>query len=186
MKKYITVNGQDIPIRSIVSKRVKYARIEIRENMEIVAKRPLWMSENMMDGFIVKKRRWIERALKSFAGKNTLGIPKHTKKEYARYKEKARKTIQERIDYFNSFYGFPYNKVFIRNQKTCWGSCTQRMNLNFNYKLIFLPQEIFDYVIVHEICHLKELNHSEKFWGLVSKAIPHYRRLRKELKNTVA
>jgi predicted metal-dependent hydrolase len=79
-------------------------------------------------------------------------------------------------------YGFRINKVSVRNQKTRWGSCSARGNLSFNYNLVQYKKEIIDYVIVHELCHLKEMNHSEKFWHLVEKFCPDYKILRKELK----
>ncbi|NCA94384.1 MAG: M48 family peptidase, partial [Sphingobacteriia bacterium] len=78
--------------------------------------------------------------------------------------------------------GFEFKKISIRSQRTRWGSCSQAGNLNFNYKLIYLPDKIIDYVIVHELCHLDEFNHSRRFWFLVSEIIPDYRILRRELK----
>ncbi|MDR3628564.1 MAG: M48 family metallopeptidase, partial [Ignavibacteriaceae bacterium] len=74
------------------------------------------------------------------------------------------------------------NKVTIRNQKTRWGSCSARGNLSFNFNLVRYRKEIIDYVIVHELCHLKEMNHSNKFWNLVEKICPDYKALRRELK----
>jgi len=82
----------------------------------------------------------------------------------------------------NRFYGFKIGSVAIRNQKTRWGSCSGKGNLNFNYKVMFLPKEFADYIIVHEICHIKEMNHSIDFWNLVGISIPDYRRIRRELK----
>jgi predicted metal-dependent hydrolase len=103
-------------------------------------------------------------------------------RDYFRNKERARKLIMKRLDYFSQKYNFRFNKVSIRNQKTRWGSCSKKGNLNFNYRLIYLPQRQIDYIIVHELCHLKYLNHSKKFWNLVGKIIPNYREVRKELR----
>lgn len=103
-------------------------------------------------------------------------------KHYLENKELARKVILARLEYFNQFYGFSWKRVAIRNTKTRWGSCSQDKNLNFNYKLIFLPEELRDYVIVHELCHLKELHHKESFWLLVAEQLPNY----KVLKNALA
>ena len=75
------------------------------------------------------------------------------------------------------------NKINIKNQKTRWGSCTKSKNLNLNYKIIFLPKKHQDYIIVHEMCHLKEFNHSHKFWSLVSKTLPDYLEIKVELRN---
>ncbi|PIR89389.1 MAG: hypothetical protein COU07_00620 [Candidatus Harrisonbacteria bacterium CG10_big_fil_rev_8_21_14_0_10_40_38] len=105
-----------------------------------------------------------------------------TKFHYKKYKEDARRLIHERVGYFNQIYDHSFNRIFIKNQKTCWGSCSEKRNLNFNYKLFFLPAILRDYVIVHELCHLEEFNHSPRFWGLVSRVFPDYRKLRRELK----
>jgi len=92
--------------------------------------------------------------------------------------------VLEKIKHFNNFYKFKINKVFIKNQKSRWGSCSSKGNLNFNYKIIYLRPELADYLIVHELCHLGELNHSKKFWALVEKTIPNYVKINKELKKT--
>ncbi|MBN2854285.1 M48 family metallopeptidase [Patescibacteria group bacterium] len=105
-----------------------------------------------------------------------------SKADFLEHKEKAREIILERLKYFSSLYNFSYGRVSIRNQKTRWGSCSRQGNLNFNYRLFHLSPELRDYVIVHELCHLKEFNHSSNFWNLVSKAIPKHRELRRELK----
>lgn len=90
--------------------------------------------------------------------------------------------VRRRLGYFNGIYNFTFNKIRIKSQRTCWGSCSAKGNLNFNYKLAFLPEKISDYVVVHELCHLEELNHSMKFWDLVGKTIPDYSDIRKELR----
>lgn len=105
------------------------------------------------------------------------------KKEYLEYKERALALAKERLEFFNRTYGFKFNQVNIKNQKTRWGSCSKKGNLNFNYRIALLPEPSADYVIVHELCHLGELNHSRKFWALVAQTIPDYPRIRKALKN---
>jgi len=97
-------------------------------------------------------------------------------------REQARCLVENRISYFNRFYNFEINRIAIKNTKTRWGSCSSKRNLNFNYKIIYLKSALADYLLVHELCHLGELNHSKKFWALVSKTIPDYIRVNKELK----
>lgn len=104
-------------------------------------------------------------------------------KHYVAHKEIARTFIHERLAYWNQHYNFHYNRVAIRNQRTCWGSCSERKNLNFSYKVLFLPPHLADYIVVHELCHLQELNHSPRFWELVEEAQPEYRALRRELRS---
>ncbi len=96
----------------------------------------------------------------------------------------ARKLVISRLEYFNQFYNLKYSKVFIRNQKTRWGSCSSKGNLNFSYKIIYLAPEAQDYLIVHELCHLQEFNHSKSFWDLVSLQIPRYKEISKKLRYT--
>jgi predicted metal-dependent hydrolase len=82
----------------------------------------------------------------------------------------------------NKFHNFPYSRIFIRSQTTRWASCSKKGNLSFNYKIIFLPETLMDYVIIHELCHLKEFNHSKRFWTLVESHVPDYMAKRHDLK----
>ncbi len=104
--------------------------------------------------------------------------------DYKRHKEEARVLVHEKITQLNMHYGFPIRKVAIRNTKSRWGSCSKQGNLNFNYKILFLPPHIADYIIVHELCHLKEFNHSADFWNLVAKVTPNHKDIRAELRKT--
>ena len=103
-------------------------------------------------------------------------------RHYLNHKELARELVIAKLEYFNSHYELSWNRVAIRNQRRCWGSCTSLKNLNFSYKLLFLPEHIVDYIVVHELCHLQELNHGPNFWNLVAEQIPDYRERIKELK----
>lgn len=102
--------------------------------------------------------------------------------QYLKYKEQARTLVENRISEFNKFYNYKINRIAIRNQRTRWGSCSKSGNLNFNYKLALIPESLADYVIVHEICHLGEFNHSKNFWSLVEKTIPDYIKRREDLR----
>lgn len=105
-----------------------------------------------------------------------------SKKNFAEHKHRAEILVKERILHWNKLYHFSYNKITIRNQKSRWGSCSKKGSLNFNYRLVFLPGHLADYIIVHELCHLGEFNHSKAFWTLVGQAIPDYRKCRAELR----
>jgi predicted metal-dependent hydrolase len=102
--------------------------------------------------------------------------------QYLKYKEQARILVENRISHFSKFYDITINRIAIRNQKTRWGSCSRNGNLNFNYKLVLIPENLADYVIVHELCHLKQFNHSKNFWNLVAETIPDYEERRESLK----
>ncbi len=104
---------------------------------------------------------------------------------YKKHKRQAEEVIRLRLQEFNRHYGFSYNRVTIRNQKTRWGSCSLKRNLSFNYKILFLPSALQDYLIVHELCHLAEMNHSKNFWSLVGQTIPNPKQVRAQLKRYV-
>jgi predicted metal-dependent hydrolase len=104
--------------------------------------------------------------------------------EYLKYREVARVLVGERLSHFNQFYNFKIGRVAIRNQRTRWGSCSKNGNLNFNYRIALLPAQVADYLIVHELCHLGQFNHSPRFWSLVSQTTPNYRTLRLKLRQT--
>ncbi|MBY0328537.1 M48 family metallopeptidase [Patescibacteria group bacterium] len=99
-------------------------------------------------------------------------------------RETARVLVHARLEHFNQYYHFSYNKVAIRNQKTRWGSCSSKGNLNFSVRILTLAPDEQDYLIVHELCHLKEFNHSSRFWDLVAEQIPDYKRIRQILRYT--
>ena len=107
---------------------------------------------------------------------------KGSKSEYLKYKNQALDLVKNKLEHFNQFYNFKYNKVTVRNQSTRWGSCSKSGNINFNYKLALLPESLVDYVVVHELCHLGEFNHSKKFWDLVARTVPDYKERRQELR----
>ncbi len=96
----------------------------------------------------------------------------------------AKEYFHERVKLLSGKFGFMVKEVKIRGQKSRWGSCSSNGNLSFNYKLIQFRKEVIDYVIIHELCHTKEMNHSSKFWKLVERFCPDYKILKKELRNT--
>ena len=98
-------------------------------------------------------------------------------------KHRAKIYLPERAEYLAGRYNFPFKKLSLRNQKTRWGSCSASGNISLNYRLMRYRKEIIDYVIIHELCHLKELNHSKNFWELVESLVPDYKSLKRELKS---
>jgi predicted metal-dependent hydrolase len=135
------------------------------------------------DDFIRKNAEWVLEKMKAMKkiGRNSL-FARHDKVEYLKLKEHAREMVTRRLEKYAEFYGFEYKGVAIRNQKTRWGSCSSKGNLNFNYKILLLPQRHADYIIVHELCHLKEFNHGKRFWALVAQTFPDYEKIVAQLK----
>ena len=168
-----------------VSKRARRIRLAIYCDGNFVVTAPKNVSKDIVEQFIVKKSQWIINKLEYFKNISGQVIVKNTKKDFEEYKSKALTLVQKRINYFNEVYGFEFNRINIKNQKTRWGSCSKKGNLNFNYKVVLLPEHVADYIVVHELCHLKEFNHSRKFWNLVAETIPDYSGIRNELKNNI-
>lgn len=149
---------------------------------KILVTLPKRVDDQVAEKFILEKREWILGKIKDFEDNRNKTIPTQSETNYKKERIKAKRIISNRVQYFANLYGFEFNKIAIRSQRTRWGSCSKDKNLNFNYKLIYLSREIMDYVIVHELCHLDQFNHSKRFWFLVSEIIPNYRELRRELK----
>ncbi|OGZ67154.1 MAG: hypothetical protein A3C58_02360 [Candidatus Staskawiczbacteria bacterium RIFCSPHIGHO2_02_FULL_34_10] len=169
---------KEIKYKLKISNRARLMRLEIKQSGELVVTVPRETDFYLVEQFIFRKSHWIVNKLKYFksiSGKIFL----HTnKKEYLQYKERARLLVENRISYYNKIYHFNINRISIKNTKSRWGSCSKKGNLNFNYKIALLSKDLVDYVIVHELCHLGEFNHSKKFWKLVSLTIPNYKVLR--------
>jgi len=170
------------------SARAKNVSITVDLDGTIEVIKPFGMSMSAVESFIRKKKDWILKSVeyfKSFKYPENFDFKKirrPTRRDYLKHKETTRTLVHQRLNYFNQIYNFRISRVAIKNQKRCWGSCSEKGNLNFNYRLLFLPAHLRDYIIVHELCHLKELNHSLRFWGLVERAVPRHKKIRKELK----
>lgn len=95
-----------------------------------------------------------------------------SKRAYAAQKEEARMLVHRKLIEWNLHYNLTYNRVAIRDQRSRWGSCSKKGNLNFNYRILGLPEPLQDYIIVHELCHLLMFDHSKEFWALVAQTVP--------------
>lgn len=182
MNKKILLNDQEIEYEIRRSRRAKRLRLTVYSHNRIAVTLPLWSISSLAEKLLSEKASWLIKKLNYFKNRPEPILPKHNKAEYKENKSVALKFVKERLEYINTFYKHKYKNITIRNQKTRWGSCSRKGNLNFNYKVLFLPEKIADYIVAHELCHLKELNHSEKFWRLVALTIPDYLARRKELK----
>lgn len=179
----INIQGEEIEYEIIMSRRACSVKLSVSCAKGVSIILPVGFGENFAERFLLEKSDWVLRKMKEFSKLEGKRIIKTNRKEYLKHKEAARKLVHQRILFYNQFYKFKFNRISIKNQKTLWGSCSQNGNLNFNYILALVPLEISDYIIVHEICHLWEFNHSREFWRLVSLTIPNYREIRKEVKN---
>lgn len=184
MNKIVVLNGKKIEYILKKNVNAKSVRIVVKIGGEVAVSAPKFAPTILIERFLKNKAEWIVKKVEHFSKFEKISI-KEDRKKYLKHKEEARKLINERLKYFNKFYGFKYGKITIRNQKSRWGSCSRAGNLNFNYKILFLPQEQRDYIVIHELCHLKELNHSKRFWVLVGKTMPNYLEVRKKLRGNL-
>lgn len=164
------------------SLRSKNLSVRISRAGEVLVTKPKRISMTYVESFITRKKSWIISKIEYMLSLPPVK-PKLSREEYTILKEKAQLIAEKKVKHFNQNYNFSYKRISIKNQKTRWGSCSSKGNLNFNYKIALLPDELVDYIIVHEICHLGQMNHSEKFWELVAKTIPEYKKHHRTLKS---
>lgn len=174
---------KQINIEVIRSNR-KTVAIEIRPNATVLVRAPLIMKDAEIRKFIKEKENWILTHLEQVeerrrASKN---VEKLSMEEIQKLADLALKVIPVKVKHFATLMNLQYGRITIRNQKTRWGSCSGKGNLNFNCLLMLAPDEVVDYVVVHELCHLIEMNHSKEFWAQVEKVLPDYKQRRKWLK----
>lgn len=182
----IDIMNQKIPYEIIYSRR-KTVAIQITRDARVQVRAPYGCSKSFIDSFVREKSDWISRHL-ALAEKRkrepaASGQPALTAKERARYIKIARDIFTRKTEYYARIMGVSYGRISIREQKTRWGSCSSQGNLNFNWRLIFAPENVLDYVVVHELAHRKEMNHSKAFYAIVESVLPDYRVSRKWLRD---
>lgn len=174
-----------IHIEVIRSKR-KTLAIEIRPDMRVVVRAPEKIPQNEIMKFVEEKQNWIKKHLvqmyfKAEEIKKQKKEPALTNADIEKLCQKALSVIPDKVKYYAEIMGVTYGRITIRNQKTRWGSCSSKGNLNFNCLLMLMPDKVLDYVVVHELCHLKQMNHSKKFWKEVERYMPDYKNYKKWL-----
>lgn len=168
----------------LVRSRRKTISIEIKSDGSIKVRAPYFASKSKIETFIASKRAWIEKSLAKIESRRSLAekIPKLGDDDIRELGKKALEYIPSRAAYFASLLGVQIGRITIRCQRTRWGSCSSKGNLNFNCLLMLCPSDVIDSVIVHEVCHRKEMNHSPAFYSLVLSIFPDYKRCDRWLK----
>ena len=169
----------------VIRSRRKTVALQVLGLNDVVVRAPMRMSNREIEEFVQQNMDWIQKNLKKVAEnqKEEEEIVPMTEAEVRELAERATQLIPERVKHFAPLVGVTYGRITIRNQKSRWGSCSAKGNLNFNVGLLLAPPEVLDYVVVHELCHRKEMNHSPKFWAEVSKLIPDYKQHEKWLRD---
>lgn len=171
---------------TVIRSNRKTVAIQVNSDRSVTVRAPRSASEKDIEEILKKKKAWISKHIEKiketkerFEAEPT---EKLTREKVIALAEEALKVIPERVEYFAKVIGVTYGKITVRNQKTRWGSCSSKGNLNFNCLLMLAPPEVLDYVVVHELCHRKQMNHSKAFWLEVEKVLPDYKEVRKWLK----
>lgn len=169
----------------IIKTRRKTVSLEVKRDGSVIVRAPLRMPQREIQEFIDSHRGWIEHKCRLMEKRRTqsvsTGAPpvdKISEKEWSRIRE----VFADRVDYYCKKMDVQVGRITIRNQKTRWGSCSARGNVNFNYQLYYMPPELMDYVIVHELAHRRHMDHSALFWAEVERYCPEYADYREQLK----
>lgn len=178
-KTFLLSNGITTKIRR--HKGAKKLSLLVKSRGIVSLTIPFYVSFRHGKEFLESKADWILEKINLCKKTTPHFLREGNREEYLLYKEKARACVLERLAYFQTQYPYQFKRVSIRHSETRWGSCSRQGNLNFSYRIYFLSPRLRDYIIVHELCHLKELNHSSAFWTLVAETFPDYKKMRREL-----
>ena len=168
------IGGQAEKVReyTLIRTRRKTLGLQIKDG-KVIVRAPMRLPKATIDAFVVKHEDWIVKHLaRANAGQN---VPKLTKDEQKELAKQAKEVIPARVAHYAALLGVEYGKITIRTQKTRWGSCSSKGNLNFNCLLMLAPPEVLDSVVVHELCHRKHMNHSKDFYAEITRVMPDYK-----------
>lgn len=176
----------DVQVTIIRSKR-KTMAIQVNSDLTVTVRAPMRASRKEIEEILREKESWIRKSMNRIQEKKVSygaeAIHPLSRNEIEALADRAAEYIPDRVAYFSGQIGVNYRKITIRSQKTRWGSCSSKGNLNFNCLLMLAPPEVIDYVVVHELCHRKEMNHSKAFWNEVERILPEYKKQVQWLKN---
>lgn len=175
---------ESLPVTFRRSRLSRSVRILIASDGKITVTGPLRVSQRFMESVLHAKQAWVLHEIAKIKKAGAFRKAEDIQVEYQQYKEIARTRVVEKLAYWNQYYGYTFGRVSIRKQRTRWGSCSAKGNLSFHYRIALLPEALADYLIVHELCHLKAFDHSPRFWALVEKTIPDYPKRRQLLRKT--
>lgn len=168
---------------TIIKSNRRTLSLEVKEG-RLIVRSPRRATDEEINAFVAKHKIWIEKNILKMKKRKELlnGIEPLSQSDIRTLTDKALSVIPDRVKYYAEIIGVTYGRITIRNQRSRWGSCSAKGNLNFNCLLMLAPPEVLDSVIVHELCHRKVMNHSDRFYAEVLRAFPNYRVCSKWLK----
>ena len=164
---------------AVIRSRRRSVAVEITRDGRVVVRAPLWMTKWEIAAFLERKREWVETHLARMPQPQ----PPLMMQEREELLAAAKEDLPRRVAQWAPLVGVSVGRVTVRCQRTRWGSCSAKGNLNFNCLLMLCPEAVRDYVVVHELCHRREMNHSPRFWTEVERVLPDYRSHRRWLKD---
>lgn len=180
MDKKIIFNKQLIDYSLIRSNIEKYIKISVYRNGKIVVTAPKKMSLKTIENNVGKKMEWVCEKIRLYKKLRSNGL---SGRYYLDFKEDTMNIITRKLNYYNKVYNFKFCEVIVKNLKNKWSFCSEDNKLVFDCRVALLPKKLVNYIVVHELCHLVEFNHSENFWNLVKKTIPDYESVNKLIAN---
>ena len=171
----------------VLRSRRRTISIEVNRDLEVIVRAPRWVAKRDIRYFVDEKEGWIRKTIARLERERELQKDQPderlTQEELNDLVRKAREVIPERVEHYAQLIGVTYGRITIRHQKTRWGSCSAKGNLNFNCLLMLAPPEVLDAIVVHELCHRREMNHSERFYREVHRIYPDYDKWNRWLKD---
>lgn len=172
-------------IRIIRSSR-RTLSLQVKNDGQVIVRAPKHVTLQEIAAFVRKNSAWLHKHLEKVRKEKELNaaspVQPLTMEDIQKLADEALRVIPGRVAHFAPLVGVTYGRITVRNQRTRWGSCSSKGNLNFNCLLMLAPPGILDYVVVHELCHRKEMNHSPKFWAEVANVMPDYKERQKWLR----
>ena len=186
MMQQLFLAGEIIEYAIEHSTRARRSRFTMHAGGELVVTAPVRVSLDRIEALVRAQERWILRQRARQLARPVQVLPAVSDSQsYRTHKKNAEDVVRQHLATLTPTERLRPHTVTIKNHRTRWGSCSKQGNLNFNYRIAFLPFELARYIIVHEICHLYELNHSRAFWSHVARLIPDYRICRVRLREYI-
>ena len=164
----------------IIRSKRRTMSLQVKRDGRVIVRAPLKLDVDVIKSFVSKHLDWIKK--KQELVKNVHVAENFDKNQIKTLKEQTKKIVEPMLEKYSSLMGVSYEKVSINSAKTRFGSCSSKKSLNFSFRLALYPYEAVEYVCVHELAHLKEMNHSKKFWQIVERYLPDYKERKKLLK----
>lgn len=163
-------------------KQSRNLRISIGRGGKVLVTGPTYVSLRSLHAYVSTKIDWIIESTSSNPPVQNSDLHRTDRSHFISHKSAALMLTKKKVQEWNKFYQFEYTRITVKQLSSRWGSCSSLRQLNFSYRILFLPEELQNYLVVHELCHLQEMNHSKDFWALVAQALPKYKELRRALR----